>query len=355
MKDDIDYEVISECDTSENIIHDELDSNEEMYTIDADEVSDTDMDHYITTPGTVEGRTIDGYAAPGLDTSPLGSMKVTIKSDPDMVAWSEANQNWHIKSGRDSHLPLTLETSNITAKDGLYFIRLTLVRRNQKYQELRVDTLCNKHAIPGDPEDKLRTIQKVADNDYNYWYSSGIQRSLCAGCPWPKGGHIKREITVKLICMDTCHNSSRLSRLREKARDLLLVATLEHKSYPGNEVSIIARNAIPIWPKNRIAKRELFKKERRLPKGQKRGVKKEKKNKPILQRVDWAGFDWLCKTTIIIGQAIGLNNSEVLARFKKWQEPSEGIQTTNINNQNPDPSPRSIDRHDSIQDPTSTE
>ena len=363
MNDEIKFEVNSErdtplklnCDIPENIIPNEIDSNEGMYSIDTDEISDTNMDHYMTTPVTIEGKTIDGYAAPGLDTSPLGNLKVTIKGDPDLVAWSEANQNWHIKSGRDSYLPLTLEATNITGKDGMYFMRLTLVRRNQKYQELKVDTLCDKHAIPGDPEDKLRTIQKVADNDNNYWYTSGIQRSLCAGCPWPKEGNIKREITVKLICMDTCHNSSKPSKLRERARDLLLVATLEHKSYPGNEISIIARNAIPIWPKNRIAKRELLKKERRLPKGQKKGVKKERNNKPILQRVDWVGFDWLCNTTITLGQAIGLNNSEILTRFEKWQESNQGIQDPNKNNQDPDPSPGSINEHDYIQNTTSTE
>ena len=161
MNDEIKFEVNSErdtplklnCDIPENIIPDEIDSNEGMYTIDTDEISDTDMDHYMTTPVTIEGKTIDGYAAPGLDTSPLGNLKVTIKGDPDLVAWSEANQNWHIKSGRDSYLPLTLEATNITGKDGMYFMRLTLVRRNQKYQELKVDTLCDEHAIPGNPED----------------------------------------------------------------------------------------------------------------------------------------------------------------------------------------------------------
>ena len=71
--------------------------------------------------------------------------------------------------------------------------------------------------------------------------------------------------------------------------------------------------------------------------------------------MDWVGFDWLCRTTITLGQAIGLNNSEILARFKKWQESNEGIQTPNKNNQDPDPSPRSLNEHDYIQDTTSTE
>ena len=128
--------------------------------------------------------------------------------------------------------------------------------------------------------------------------------------------------------MDTCHNSTKINRITEKARDLLLVATLEYKEPTKNEISIFARVSIPIWPKKDIAKRELEKKIRRLPKGQQKGVKKKVNYERSLKIMDWDGFDNLCKRTNIYGQAIGLNNCEIVARLKKWkkhfEEPQPG-------------------------------
>ena len=260
---------------------------------------------------------LNNFGNPALDTDPLGDMSIYLKGDPDLVAWSDVNQNWHIKSGRDSRILVTIDASNVETKKGIYFIRLTLVKRNQKYREIKVDTLCDKHAVLGNLEDKLRTIQYADDNNF-YWYTSGSQRSLCAGCPWPTDGYIKMELTIKFICMDTCHNSSEATKIKEKARDLLLVATLEHKDFEKHKISVLGRIATPIWPKNTIATRELQKITRRLPKGQRKGVKKRVNFK--LQRLGWAGFDNLCKTNNLYGQSIGLSNSDIIARLKKWQD-----------------------------------
>ena len=38
-----------------------------------------------------------------------------------------------------------------------------------------------------------------------------------------------------------------------------------------------------------------------------------------LKIMDFTGFDNLCKETNIYGEAIGLNNCEIVARVKKWQ------------------------------------
>lgn len=270
-----------------------------------------------------KGRAINGFGTPGLDTSPLGTMKINIiplsKNGTKLVSWSEANRNWHIKSGRDSQLSMSVEVSNITISDGTFFVRLTLVRRNADYQEIPVDILCDKHAYPNDLEDKLRVIQPAPEFNGIFWYSSGARRSLCIGCPRPEKGCIMTDIVIKLICMDTCQNSSMNEKLREGARDLVLVATLERRDLE-NEIMIIARNNAPIWPKKQIAKRELFKTVRRLPKGMSSRGQRIKPHEQVMVNENWMKFEWLCKNATVVGLGLGLSKHDMLRRFRQFQE-----------------------------------
>ena len=270
-----------------------------------------------------KGRAISGFGTPGLDFSPLGTMKINIiplsKNGTKLVSWSEANSNWHIKSGRDSQLSMSVEISNITIPDGTFFVRLVLVRKNADYQEIPVDILCDKHAYPNDLEDKLRVIQPAPEFNGTFWYSSGARRSLCVGCHRPKKGCIMIDIDIKLICMDTCQNSSMVGKLREGARDLVLVATLECKDLE-NGITIIARNNAPIWPKKQIAKRELFKTTRRLPKGMSSRGQRIRPHEQVMVNENWMKFEWLCKNATVVGLSLGLSKHDMLRRFRQFQE-----------------------------------
>ena len=289
-----------------------------------------DSEHYCkdTTTGIriedYKGKTIDGFGTPSIDLSPLGTMKISIKpvskNGTKLVSWSEANRNWHIKSGRNSQLPISLKISEITIPDGTFFVRLTLVRRNKDYQEIPVDVLCDKHAYPNDLEDKLRVIQPSHEFDGIFWYSSGARRSLCIACTKPENGCIMADIIIKLICMDTCQNSSMNDKIREGARDLVLVATLERRDSFLRAPMIIARNNVPIWPKKLIAKREFFKPVRRLPKGTLSRKQMIKPHGRIMVNETLIKFEWLCKNITVVGLSLGLSKHDILRRVKQFQE-----------------------------------
>ena len=229
--DDNPYKINSDYTTPEYIIPDIADPNIDLlsHVNDTHEESNTNKNYYspkdLAPNDLTFHRIFNGE--PDLDATLLGDMEAHFKSNPGRVTWSKANQNWHIKSGRNSQVVLSVNAHDIKTQEGIYFMRLTLIRRDKKYQKYKVDTLCDKHALPGDTEDKLKTIQKVDDHDNNYWYTLGAQRSLCAGCPWPVNGHIRRDLAIRFVCMDTCHNSTELKKIKCRARDLLLVVTLE--------------------------------------------------------------------------------------------------------------------------------
>ena len=212
----------------------------------------------------------------------FGNMDVKIepieKENNKLVAWSKANFTWHIKAGRDSYFPITIKAPNPSNEDGLKFIRLRLIRRNSMYRHIPVDTICNKHADTNDPEDKGKVIQLVSGNCDTHWYSDGPRRSLCITYNKSNTEEIDLKIGIKIICSDTCQNSSKHKINREGARDLLLTLTLESKE-SEKEINIKARRSISIWPKAKISDRELLKEVRRTQKGRKTGQQKVKKIK----------------------------------------------------------------------------
>ena len=208
-------------------------------------------------------------------TEELGKVELRIEDIPKgtttwLTRYSEANKLYHIESGRNGHFCINVCYNDIKLQpSGTYFIRSILVKANSPYKHFPVDRICEKHK-ENDPITDKQPIQptKGTPKEKYSFCISGTRPSLIHWCEKPNENNtIRLTMNVMFPCMDTCCNTSHnsTSKNAEAARDLKLVQTLENLH--NNQINVIRRHTINIWPKARIANRELCKKERRKPKG----------------------------------------------------------------------------------------
>ena len=208
-------------------------------------------------------------------TEELGEVELCIEDIPKgtttwLTRYSETNKLYHIESGRNGHFCIHIGYNDIKMQpSATYFIRSILVKANPPYKHFPVDKVCEKHKENNPITDRqpIQPTKGTPKEEYSFCMS-GIRPSLIHWCGKPNENNTIR-LTMNLMfpCMDSCCNTSynSTSKNAEAARDLKLVQTLEKLHH--NQISVIRRHTVDIWPKARISKRELYKKERRQPKG----------------------------------------------------------------------------------------
>ena len=206
----------------------------------------------------------------------LGDIKIRIPNIPDhnkgwITCYSEENKLFHIRSGLNSHFKINLKYENInTDIQGPFFIRSLLVKKNNAYRQFPVDQLCDKHKTIYDYKTNRNPVQATpTTSPSKYLYTETTPRSsIIHWCQAPnREGIIETSVSLMFPCNDTCVNSTYSSRFKntEASRDLILIQTLEHVH--GKTIKVLARHHLDVWIKATLCARDLFKPERRKPKG----------------------------------------------------------------------------------------
>jgi len=183
---------------------------------------------------------------------------------------------WHLQRATGMmKIKVTFRSLKLT---GPLIIRAVLVRKDVTYRDFGVDRICENHRKEVSLDTKDYVLQAAPGLEGMWSFgSNGPRKSICfdIGSADPNG-FLEETIGLKCICNDSCSTCDDPSfKQTESSRDLLLVLTLESKEYG----IILARRSIIIWPKAVVRPKDLYKTERRKPKG---GAAKLNKMKEML-------------------------------------------------------------------------
>jgi hypothetical protein len=190
---------------------------------------------------------------------------------------------WHIKRS-EGKMQIQLKFRGLQVQ-GHMLIRAVLVRKSETYRAFGIDQVCNKHGRG--IMDRKQVLQPASGFEHKAYYGEdGPRHSVCfmVGEPNQANNTLYQTIGLKYMCNDSCNTTSVNTKFRQthRARDLWLVLTLESVRHKIT----LARRKISIWPKAEITKRDLVKKERRLPQG---GAAQSIKKKELTARKRAAG------------------------------------------------------------------
>merc|ERR1712062_714433 len=148
------------------------------------------------------------------DFDPVLECNVEIIQIPKLVKWSEYNDLYHIKSGRNGKLEIQFTASNVPAIESgkNWYLRLELKRNDRKFSHVPVNLVCKNHR----QEDKVNApiLPVTTDNRFtNLTEPSGrvslfylCQRSFLPNAL--DGNYISAKFGVYFPCNDSCVNST---------------------------------------------------------------------------------------------------------------------------------------------------
>ena len=199
--------------------------------------------------------------------------------------YSHLQNLYHIKSGKDSnvHMKITINKSKNLEKQHYQpedvnfrlFINIQLRRTNKYYKNMLVDKICDKHIE--ETKFKYPIIGAVCEE-----HTVGNKKCISINERKEKlqiilnknfvQYHLEHGINICMklgfACNDSCVTSTKLNKLKEKARDLAIfteIGMIYNK--PNKSITVCSPSPIPVWIKAMINKRDLAKEQRRKEKG----------------------------------------------------------------------------------------
>lgn len=210
-------------------------------------------------------------------------LKYEIKAIEKLVKYSDANQYWHVKSGKTGNFNIKLNLQGLPQLPEFaeFRVKFELRRSHPSYEHLPVNCLCLKHRTKIN-ELNFPIIPSTESEDYtNYKDQSGERRAFLyykVGRPLPGSKQMEVDVKMKFPCSDSCVNTDFEDRMetnkngkivmKEKSRFLDLCVSLQ--AFLGEkiwEIPLEKNLCIPVWIKAEIASRELQMKQRHSEKG----------------------------------------------------------------------------------------